>query len=142
MDSEVGKSQTVVELKAIAKQLGLKRYSRLRKAELIQFIRQNRPPPPVPCQSHVNKSKAILDLELPKVDQDLVKVPNVKPYQMKPKQTRRQKREEKNFEMQSPVIPVVNDKPRDKQIKRIKKKLQKVNKKIKNNKKQKNTPLL
>ena len=59
-----------------------------------------------------------------------MKVPNVKPYQMKPKQTRRQKREEKNFEMQSPV-ELVNDKPRDKQIKRIKKKLQKVKKKIK-----------
>ena len=144
MDSEVGKSQTVVELKAIAKQLGLKRYSRLRKAELIQFIRQNRPPPPVPTPRHVNTSKAneFGDLEPPDqdLDQDLVKIPNVKPYQMKPKQTRRQKREEKNFEMQSPV-ELVNDKPRDKQIKRIKKKLQKVNKKIKNNKKQKSNLL-
>ena len=135
-------------MKAIAKQLGLKRYSRLRKAEFIDFIRQNRPPPPpVPTPRHVNNtrstSKAILDLEQAILDQDLqdlVKVPNVKPYQMKPKQTRRQKREEENFEMQSPV-ELVNDKPRDKQNKRIKKKLQKVNKKIKNNKKQKSNLL-
>ena len=47
---------------------------------------------------------------------------------MKSKQTRRQKREEKNFEAPSPV-ELVNDKAKDKQIKRIKKKRRKLNKK-------------
>ena len=59
-----------------------------------------------------------------------------KPYQMKPKKSRRQKREEKNFEAPPPMGANADNKTKEKQMKRIKKKLKKVNKKLKNNKKQ------
>ena len=59
-----------------------------------------------------------------------------KPYQMKPKKSRRQKGEEKNFEAPPPMGANADNKTKEKQMKRIKKKLQKVNKKLKNNKKQ------
>ena len=53
------------ELKAEAKRLGIKRYSRLKKAELINLIARN--------------SSPILDEEIPEMDSEILKPTKYKP---------------------------------------------------------------
>ena len=113
-------SNTVQQLRKIAKERGLKGYSRLKKADLIKLLEQ---PTPHGIVNFIDEEVPPPPLRKPSISQ---------PFQMKSKQTRRQKREEKNFEAPSPV-ELVDAKTKEKQIKRIKKKLQKVNKKLRNN---------
>ena len=120
-------SLTVRELTKIARECGLKGYSRLRKADLVKLLEQHASThPPRGVVNFIDEPPR--ERQQPSPSPPIHRPPKAKPYQIKSKQTRRQKREEKNFEAPSPV-QLVNDKAKDKQIKRIKKKLRKLNKK-------------
>ena len=151
-------SQTVVELKTIAKQLGLKGYSCLRKAELIDLIRHT---------SHTSPPRGVVEFETPPITQPVPaprtkrqppvtqpvpaprtkkkqpavvtefvsanKQPPVASYQLKKKQTRREKRENKNNQGYWKVPLQAHNPPekqvKERQMKRLRKKIQKVNRK-------------
>ena len=144
----------VVDLKALAKEHGLRGYSRLKKAELIAFIQNNlqprtRPPPiPAPRPSPALKTRPPRPTRPPPPPPSVrfrpdrprqpellrqlegrnpqpVRPTTFKLYQLKPK------RGKETF-----IEPPVEQPPSNqKQIKRMKKKLGKLNKKIRHSKK-------
>ena len=124
----------VVELKALAKERGLQGYSRLKKAELITFLQptRTRPPPqmstweprPIP---HTRPPRPTRPPPLPPPSVGR-KQPEKRPYQLKPK------RGKETFIKPPVEQPTSNQK----QIKRMKKKLGKLNKKIRYSKKKHN----
>ena len=151
----------VVDLKALAKERRLRGYSKLKKAELIAFLQNNlqptpaprtrppkptRPPPPPPQMS----TWELLD-DKPRQAPPLVRFrpdrprqpellrhsqppdshnprPMLKPYQLKPKRGKETFKEP----------PVEQPPPNQKQIKCMKKKLGKLNKKIRHSKRKHN----
>ena len=150
----------VVDLKALAKEYGLRGYSKLRKAELITFLQNNlqlctRPSPPPHHQlgepiDHRPKATSQhpplvrfrpdkprqpeLLRQLEERNPQPVRPTTLKPYQLKPK------RGKETF-IDTPVKqPPVEQPPpsNQKQIKRMKKKLGKLNKKIRHSKKKHN----
>ena len=138
----------VVDLKALMKKHGLRGYSRLNKAELIAFIRNNlqprtrpppvpalRPPParPIPAlrpppAPHTRPPRSTRPPPPPPVRP---RQQELKPYQLKPK---RGKETFTEPPMKQEPTPTSNPK----QIKRMKKKLGKLNKKIRHSKKKHN----
>ena len=141
----------VVDLKTLAKERGLKGYSKLRKAELITFLQNNlqptpdpctrpskptRPPPPPPAWKPIDDrsrpTPQASPLDRPR--QPELQPPdswNPRPYQLKPK------RGKETF-----IEPSVKQKEllpsNPKQIKCMKKKLGKLNKKIRHSKRKHN----
>ena len=145
----------VAELKAIARERGLRVYSRLRKAELIAFLQNNPPPqtaprtrpprptrppptppsgtqpPPVSVRFRPDRSRQpelLRKLEGRNPKPPPVAghpAPTLKPYQLKPK------RRKKSFlEPLAPVEPPSQNPPNPKKLKKMKKKLDELNRKI------------
>ena len=144
----------VVDLKALVKERGLRGYSRLNKAELIAFIRNNlqphtrpppipapRPPPPIPIPAPRSipapRPPPALRTRPPRPTRPPPPPPvrprqqELKPYQLKPKRGK-----ETFIEPPMKQEPTPTSNP--KQIKRMKKKLGKLNKKIRHSKKKHN----
>ena len=100
----------VAELKSLARERGLRGYSKLRKSGLIDLIRNN-PPPPVPQLASSKYTK-------------------FEPYQLRSK---RDKRLEPFLE--PPIVePPIEQPPDPKKLKRMKKKLDELNRKIRHSK--------
>ena len=136
---------TVVQLRQIAKERGLRGYSKLRKAELIEFINQQ-------MQQDYNKPTGVVNF----IDEDdEIAKPIVvekkaqatlKPYQAKAKQTRLEKRDGKNFMIERGYIKSQlttsnesNEKRlKERQIKRLKKKIKNLNRNLHDSWKKKN----
>ena len=116
----------VVELKALAKKHGLRGYSRLKKAELITFLQNNlqptntRPPPQMSTWESSTRPPRPTRPPPPPPRQ-----PELKPYQLKPKRGKET--------LIEPLVEQPNS--NQKQIKHMKKKLSKLNKKIRHSKK-------
>ena len=141
----------VVDLKTLAKECRLKDYSKLKKAELITFLQNNLQPTPAPCTRPSRPTrppppppawKPIDDRPRPTPQASPLDRPrqpelqppnsqNPRPYQLKPK------RGKETF-----IEPSVKQKElppsNPKQIKRMKKKLGKLNKKIRHSKRKHN----
>ena len=129
----------VVDLKVLAKERGLRGYSKLKKSELITFLQNNlqlrtrplrptRPPPPPPAWEPIDDRPRPTPPSVRfRPDRPRQPPPNLRPYQLKPK------RGKETF-IEPPVEPTSNQK----QIKRMKKKLGKLNKKIRHSKKKHN----
>ena len=122
----------VVELKALAKERGLRGYSRLKKAELITFLQNNLPAPRTRPPPQMSTWEPAPCTRLPKPARPPPSPPSKQPelrsYQLKPK------RGKETF-----IEPPVEQPPSNqKQIKRMKKKLGKLNKKIRHSKKKHN----
>ena len=101
----------VVELKSLAIERGLRGYSRLRKSRLIDLIRNNSPPQvPQPTSSKYTKFK---------------------PYQLRSKRGKRLE----IFLEPSIVEPPIEQPPDPKKLKRMKKKLDELNRKIRHSRK-------
>ena len=117
----------VVDLKVLVKEHGLRGYSKLKKAELITFLQNNLQPTPAPCTRPPRPTKLPPPLE-PIVRPSVRPPPNLRPYQLKPK------RGKETF-----IEPPMEQEPpptsNQKQIKCMKKKLGKLNKKIRHSKK-------
>ena len=99
----------VPELKAEAKRLGVNNYSRLRKQELIDLLRNQRTPPIEPIEPITKK------------------IPAPGSEARAPARTKKIPSPTKKIEM--------SPKELERKIKRLKKKLREINQKIKNNKK-------
>ena len=94
-------SNTVQQLRKIAKERGLKGYSRLKKADLVKLLEQ---PTPHGIVNFIDEEEVPPPRERHQPSPPPLRKPSIsQPFQMKSKQTRRQKREEKNFEAPSPV---------------------------------------
>ena len=135
----------VIDLKALAKECGLRGYSRLKKAGLIAFLQNNlRPTPalrPIPAPRLIPTPRPLPALRpipaprlipasrpIPARRPIATPKPPPRPYQLKPK------RGKETF-----IEPLMEQEPLPtsnlKQIKRMKKKLGKLNKKIRHSKK-------
>ena len=143
MDCE---NMRVVDLKALVKERGLRGYSRLNKAELIAFIRNNlqprtrpppipalRPPPPRPIPAltpplHTRPPRPTRPPPIPPVRP---RQQELKPYQLKPKRG-------KETSIEPPIKQEPPPTSNTKQMKHMKKKLGKLNKKIRHSKKKHN----
>ena len=123
----------VVDLKVLTKERGLRGYSKLKKAELITFLQNNLQPTPAPLSRPPRPTKLPPPLkpidDRPRPTPPSVRPPpNLRPYQLKPK------RGKETF-----IEPPMEQEPpptsNQKQIKCMKKKLGKLNKKIRHSKK-------
>ena len=136
----------VIDIKALTKEHGLRGYSKLKKAELITFLQNNfqpipaphtrppalrtrpprsiRPPPPPP---HMSTWESIDDRPIPAPRP----IPTLRPYQLKPKRG-------KDTFIEPPIKHKELPPSSPKQIKRMKKKLGKLNKKIRHSKRKHN----
>ena len=136
----------VVHLKRLVREHGLRGYSRLNKAELIVFIQNNsqtrtrpprptRPPPPPPQAIAMQVQLVRFRPDRPRQPELLRKLnsqpvrpaPEFKPYQLKPK---------KGTNVEPPVVESPEERPTDpKKLKRMKKKLDELNRKIRHSRK-------
>ena len=121
----------VVDLKALTKEHGLRGYSRLKKTGLIAFLREllARPPEPQPVPAPCTRPPR--PTRPPPPTPVTPRQPELRPYQLKPKRS-------KETFIEPPMKQELPPTSNLKQIKCMKKKLGKLNKKIKHSKKKHN----
>ena len=111
----------VAELKALSRELGLRGYSRLRKAELIALLQNNPPPPPPPRKRPPKPTRPALRRPPPPPPPP-PPPQRFKPYHLKAKR--------------DVIEPPIEEQPTDpKKLKRMKKKLDELNRKIRHSRK-------
>ena len=136
----------VVDLKALARGRGLHRYSHLRKAELINFIRdsERRPQPRQPTQPNQSikfrpdrPRQFELMRRLEGISTQGRPTPQKRNVEFKPYQLKFKREEGKEFKDLQPseTNPTPNGKEMAKKLKRMKKKLNELNRKIRHSKK-------
>ena len=126
---------TVKELRTQAKERNLRGYSKLRKDELIQLLSERRRPIPAP-RTKIPPHRKTPPTPAPRKKLTSEPLPELPTYQSKRKETRREKRDKKNFVHSfDEDLPETN---KEKRLKRLKKSLAAANKKLKKNKKERN----